>query len=604
MAKYRNVIISAILLIAVLCSTFFLGKGVNRNKNAVPLDESSLPLGRYERTLELSVGQMISVTRTPEGESHDDNVIYDLFEEVMNIDIKSDFSALIGSAYTEKMNLAITNNELPDMFFCSQGQLADLIDQGMVADLTDAYEEYASPALRLAMEYSYTGDIEVWNNGNPTIPKTPEVLEAASYDGGLYGLPFLADLFDKCPLVWLRLDWLRKYAMAEKGYTEGQVKDMTTELLPKNFNEYKKIVEYFSTHDMDENGDATDSFGFSIGFNSENLQGIANVFGAYPGMYIKDDNGDYIYGSTQVEMIDVLNLMSTWYKGGVIDKGSAIDGALLKSALAAGKIGTFIGEYWSIMSYGLNDTYLNTINNDVPADWIPWAIRDEDGDVIKPYVHYNISNDSFYCMSADCPNPEAIIIIANHLADRYFSDEGLYTKRSNEILMQEKYADYVSELEMLSPFRMDAPNKNIRYAYDIQAVLRGDMDEDDLTLGEKSYLKFIKDFMEDPKGEGKRYYPYYKIFAEGGAYNELTHYAEYDYNSDKNNLKVNFVRPAYYQISTPEMLEFSGSVMNYEEQKLVNMYKNGLGSNNSEFYKFVDQINTLGMTEILEGLNG
>ena len=154
-----------------------------------------------------------------------------------------------------------------------------------------------------------------------------------------------------------------------------------------NYHHIQSIVDYFSNGDPDHNG-KKDTYGMALGFNTKNLQGIANVYGAYPGYYLKDESGNYAYGSEDENLIPVLELLRGYYNDGVIDKNSALDGQLLKQALASGSLGTFLGEYWSIMSYGLGDAYL--INQNV--DWIPWAIRDFDGNVIKPLVPYNVSN--------------------------------------------------------------------------------------------------------------------------------------------------------------------------------------------------------------------
>ncbi len=582
-------------LLIILLSLLALTLGACKNeeeKNYVPLEEDSLPLGRYEETLNLTIGQMVTTNNYVDGEKASDNVMYNLLNDLMNIKIKSQFSAMIGSAYDYQLNLAMVNDNLPDMFFCSKSQLSDLIEQEMVADLSEAYNKYASPALRLAMEYSYTGDISVWNNGNPTISKTSAVLDTATYDGKLYGIPFLDDLFSNCPLMWLRLDWLKEYAKKNNiSYTNEQ------ELLPKNFQEYLNLVDYFANGDPDGNG-KKDTFGMSLGFNAKNLQGIANVYGAYPGYYLLDENGKYIYGTEDEKLIPVLEMLRGYYNNEVIDKNSALDGQLLKQALASGTIGSFLGEYWSIMSYGLGDAYL--INQTI--DWIPWAIRDFDGNVIKPLVPYNVSNDSFYCIREGFNNPEVVIIFANHMVDRYFSSDGELTKKLYELSKEEKYKNVFFEIEMYSPFRMDAPNKNIRYAFDVQKALKTN-DTSFLSLHEMMYYDRIIAYQKDPTGEGKMYYPFYKIFADGGAYSQLALYAKYDYEKDKNDLKVNFVRPSFYKTSTSKMKEYGSIISDYEYQELVYMFTGKQAIDSKIFNTFVNGLETKGMKQILEELN-
>lgn len=585
----------SVLIVASIVMFGLMTIGSTEEKRGGTLVEGSAPLGRYEDTIDITVGQMVSASSYVSGESASDNVMYDVCREVLNVNFKSVFSANIGTAYDYQLNTYILDGKVPDLFFSSKNQLSDLIEQGLVYDLTEVYEKYASPALRLAMEYSYTGDISVWNDGNPQIEKTPQLLDAASVNGKLYGLPFLADLFENCPLMWIRADWLKNY-LIDNGiaFTE----DTLQEHLPKNFGEYLKLVEYFTNGDPDRDP-KTSTFGFSIGFESENLNGIANIYNAYPGYYMQDESGKYYYGTDTEGMLDTINLLNDLYAKGYVDKNSAFDGQTLKSALAAGRIGSFLGEYWSIMSYGLGDAYL--VNQNV--DWLPWAIRDYDGNVIKPLVPYNISNNSFYCVGADCLNPEVIIILANHIVDRYFGDDGEFTKKTVEVRMQDKYKNVASELEMYLPLRLDAPNKNIRYAYDLQKAIKTG-DSSFLTLDETTYYNNIVAYMKDPKGAGKVYYPYYKIFCENGAYSELVNYAEYDYERDKNDLKVNFVRPAFYKMNTELMAKYNSIVSNFEEQELIFMYTQGVPVSAADWKTFSDTLNGKGVREILGGLNG
>lgn len=593
--KISPIVLAALIACSVLMFSLLAVGKTTGNAQKGTIAEGSLPLGKYEETIDVTVGQMVSATSYVAGESADKNVMYDLAREVLNVNFKSVFSANIGTAYDYQLNTYILDGKVPDLFFCSQNQLSDLIDQGMVQDITEIYEEYASPGLRLAMEYSYTGDISVWNDGNPALPRSTVLMDAASKNGKCYGLPFLSDLFEKCPLIWIRTDWFKKYLDSKNiSYTDDTVNDY----LPADFGEYLEVVEYFTTQDPDGNKQ-NDTYGFSCGFTAANLNGIANVYGAYPGYYVKDGEEKFYYGTDDEKMRDVINLLNRLYNEGHIEKNSAFDGQTLKKALASGKIGTFLGEYWSVMSYGLSDAYLIDQN----IDWMPWAIRDYDGNVIEPLVPYNISNNAFYCIGKDCVNPEVLILLANHLVDRYFSDEGEFTKRIVEICGDEKYRSVESELEMYLPFRMDAPQKNLRYAFDLQKAFATN-DTSHLTLHEITYYNNIKLFLDDPKGAGRIYYPYYKIFCKNGAYSELTKYADYDYEKDKNYLKVNFKRPGFVGMNTPEMATYNSLISDYEEQQLIYMYVSPAAVTPERWKTFSDGIKNKGVSEILRGLNG
>ena len=592
--KSAAVVLAEILiLIPIIMLVTRPQEGKKVNENRVYLIDESDPLGVYSETLKVKVGQMVSATKYANGESAGDNIIYDAYKELLNIEFESQFSANIGEAYSYQLGMAAISSDLPDLFFCSQNELNDLIAQDMVEDLTDAYYEYASPALRLAVEYNYTGDISMWNYGNPEekgLKKSDLVLNTVSKDGRIYGFPFISDLFNLCPLVWIRTDWLAKYA-EHNGISYNDI----SEVMPKDFQEYLDIVYYFSNANLHNGGK---SYGVGFGFDGAGLQGISNVYGAYPETFIEGEDGKIEYGTNTDELKTAMQLYNQLYRDKCIDPGSALDGQLLKQALAAGKIGTFIGEYWSIM-WGVADATMNNPN----CDWLPWAIRDYDGNVITPMVPANVTDNSCYSIRKGFANPEVVIIIANHLIDRFFSDDGAWTKRMVEIRLDPKYRAVRDEVEMYSPVRLDAPNKNTRYAFDIQrAIKTGETSH--LSLDCAEVYQTIKAYLDDPLGEGKPFYSLYKVFGPTGAYKELMNYAVYDYETDKNRLEVNFLRPGYTGMYTDEMLSYMGIVKDAVGMSLVNFYTGGTAFSDTDWDNFVQMVGTKGMTEILESING
>ena len=592
--KTAAIILAEVLIltqIVVIVTSPQESKEVNGDR-IVLVDEND-PLGVYSDTLKVTVGQMVSATKYVNGEDAGHNIIYDAYKDLLNIEFESQFSANIGEAYSYQLGMAAISNNLPDLFFCSQNELNDLIAQDMVEDLTDAYYEYASPALRLAVEYNYTGDVSMWNNGKPEekgLVKSDLVLNTVSKDGRIYGFPFVSDLFNLCPLVWIRTDWLAKYA-EYKGITYGDI----SEVMPKDFQEYLDIVYYFSTANLHNGGK---SYGVGFGFDGAGLQGISNVYGAYPETFIVGEDGQVEYGTNTDEFKTAMQLYNKLYRDGCIDPGSSLDGQLLKQALAAGQIGTFIGEYWSIM-WGVADATMNNPN----CDWLPWAIRDYDGNVIQPMVPANVTDNSCYSMRKGFANPEVVIIIANHLIDRFFNDDGIWNKRMVEIRLDPQYRAVRDEVEMYSPVRLDAPNKNTRYAFDIQhALATGEVDH--LSLDCSEVYQTIKAYVDDPLGAGKSFYSLYKVFGPTGAYKELMNYAVYDYAVDKNKLQVNFLRPGYSGMYTDEMLSYMGIVKDAIGMSLVNLYTGRTAFSDSDWTSFVQMVGQKGMTEILESING
>lgn len=589
--KSLAVILGMIIVLSPIAALVFFGEMPGRGfTDRVELIDDDDPLSVYSQTLDVVVGQMVSATKYVQGESASDNVIYDSYKDILNINFKSQFSAMIGDAYTYQLGMSMSSNNLPDLFYCKQNELNSLIEQSMVEDLTEVYYKYASPQLRLALEYGYTGDVSVWNDGNPIgLVRDTSPLDVVSKDGKIYGFPFLADLFNLCPMIWIRTDWLAVYAQ-----DKGIVYDDISEVMPKDFGEYIEIVRYFSSANLNS---GKKSYGVGFGFDGAGLQGISNVYGAYPEMFLKDEQGSYTYGTAADAFKDSMSLYNELYRTGCIDPYSALDGQLLIQALAAGKIGTFIGEYWHVM-WGLGDT----VRNNPGCDWLPWAIRDYDGNIIQPMVPTNVLDNSCYSIRKGFSNPEVVFIIANHLIDGFFSDNGEFTKRMVEIRRDPVYRSIRDEVGMYSPVRLDAPNKNTRYAFDIQLALQTG-ETDHMSLDCKEVYDTIKQYVDDPMGEGKSFYTLYKVFGPTGAYTELMNYAEYDYFADKNKIIVNFKRPAYQGMFTDVMLQHMGNLKDYIGIELINIYTSPTPLSDSVWNNFLYNMNQKKLPEMLKSLN-
>ena len=70
------------------------GTSNNDNREITLVDEDD-PLGVYEKPLKATVGQMVSAPKYVNGEKASDNVIYDAYRELLNIDFEAQFSANI-----------------------------------------------------------------------------------------------------------------------------------------------------------------------------------------------------------------------------------------------------------------------------------------------------------------------------------------------------------------------------------------------------------------------------------------------------------------------------------------------------------------------------
>ena len=87
----------------------------------------------------MKIGQQTQPnSKLPEGDTYDNNAYRRLIKEKLGIDIQSSFEAT-GDDYTRQVSLAIASGDIPDMMAVSRDELEELVDNDLVADLSDVY---------------------------------------------------------------------------------------------------------------------------------------------------------------------------------------------------------------------------------------------------------------------------------------------------------------------------------------------------------------------------------------------------------------------------------------------------------------------------------
>ncbi len=103
------------------------------------------PMAKYDPAIELSTVVISDPTMKFEnGDSVDNNKYYRTYEKELGIKLTNLWVA-DQSQRDQKMNLAISSNDLPDILHVDAKQLQLLYRSGKLADLTDVYEQYATP---------------------------------------------------------------------------------------------------------------------------------------------------------------------------------------------------------------------------------------------------------------------------------------------------------------------------------------------------------------------------------------------------------------------------------------------------------------------------
>ena len=329
----------------------------NEEYNARMEEARTTPFGAYPETIEYTLGKMTSVNNSnmPENDTYTDNAYTRYIKSVINVQNVDVFEAN-DSQYDTNVSMVISMGSLPDiMVVSSQDEVEQLVEAGLIEDLTESYNNCISDRIRKMYE-SYGDSLK----------------DMVTYDGKIMALPE-TNITDGPNLVWLRKDWMDKLGLSE----------------PHTIDDVVNIVKHFISEDPGNNGvDASgkpNTVGLAVdtdvtgecGYSSEFLLDIIFAcFGAYPKQWIMNDDGEIVYGSVTNEAIEALSYISSLYNQGVIDNDFLLRTSTnICELIENGLCGSFFGPWWAP-----NNPLANAVSRNPDADWQPYLIAtDSDG---------------------------------------------------------------------------------------------------------------------------------------------------------------------------------------------------------------------------------
>jgi putative aldouronate transport system substrate-binding protein len=315
---------------------------------AVPTAAPADPYGKYATPVTMTtVRQFETTEKLPTGDTPENNQYTRYLKTTLNIDTQYLWTAA-SADYEGKVDLAISSNDLPDAMQVNLRQLTQLVNNDQIADLTDTYNNYASPSVKRMMDSS-----------------KGIALKAVTFNGKIMAIPALTVPDDGYQLMWIRKDWLDKVGLP----------------IPKTVDDIEKTAQAFITQDPGGNG-----AGKTIGIvgpqnggalNADFLNPTNGNFGfdpvffsyhAYPGFWVKGADGKAAYGSIQPETKTALARLADLYKKGLIDPemGTRKDSS---APIAAGTAGIYFGEWWNGY-WPLPDA----VKNNPKANWQAYAV--------------------------------------------------------------------------------------------------------------------------------------------------------------------------------------------------------------------------------------
>ena len=356
--------------------------GGNSGSNAAADDGD--PLGKYDPPITLTtINTDFGVNdKLAPGDTVEDNAWTRAYRDYLGIEVETLYSAASGGSAVDKLSLLIATDQMPDLFGTDTKTYEELVKAGKLADITDAYEKYASPALKAVYEA---------DGGR--------ILNMAKRNGRLYGLPIGAGPTEDAHMLFVRKDWLDRLGLQA----------------PETMDDVYKIAEAFTKNDPDGNG-IDDTYG--LGTYKElfswdaSLTGFFNGFHAYPdharGLTWINQDGKMIPGYKMPEVRDALLKLQELYKLGYMDPEWATKGGdKLIEDVTQSKIGMYFGGVWDPDYRNLSLKKL-----DPNSDWLVLPIPSVDDKPAKAGVP-----DSYIytlkVVNAKYAHPEALIKAAN-----------------------------------------------------------------------------------------------------------------------------------------------------------------------------------------------
>ena len=400
--------------------------------------ESVDPFGKYEDGLEIHFARQVdenmydnALANLP-GQSVEENMWLDTYKEEIGVQVVYDWYVKGRTEYEQKVNVTIASGELPDVMEVTASQMMQLADAGLIWDMTEVFDTYASDFTKSVMMQE--GDT---------------AFVAAQKDGMLCGIPESSGASDSVDLMWIRQDWLDNLGLSQ----------------PKTIDELINVIEKFTTDDPDGNG-VDDTYGLGVTGapnvltrNYGSLVGFFDAFGAHPTIWVEKD-GELVYGGIQPECKEALVKLQELYKKGCIDpEFGVMDSSKAGETAAAGKCGVTYGQQWLPLvyfhsNYSLDNNALWTASDPVCVSVDPAEVSAEVG-----VSRWLVVNKNF-------EHPEAVVKMANVFIEKCWGETGDNGKY---------YAPPEAEsIWKLSPVQTQMPLKNVMAFRDIEAAKAND----------------------------------------------------------------------------------------------------------------------------------
>ena len=504
--------------------------------------------GKYDPAITISLvgateDTLEGVLAKLKGETFEQNRWSKLYQDELGIQFKYNWIAKGTDQYKQKMNVSLASGEVPEFIQVDATELKQLQEADLIMDLGALYEEYAAPLTKKVLKQD--GDAP---------------FKAATIDGKLLGIPNIRSSIDMAQFAWVRTDWLEKLGLTE----------------PKTMQDLLVIIEAFAKQDPDGN-QKDDTVGLLVqkdlfgGFAS--LEGFFNGYHAYPTIWVEDENGQIVHGSTRPEVKTALAELQRLYKEGMFDQEFGVkDWGKTAETASAGKAGVTFGQQW-LSAWPFQSNH----DNDVKAVWKGFPLMSADQEPALSEI--SLGTTQYWAVRKDAANPEALFKMFNLYIEKNWGETAEF---DTYYLPGDAEGTW-----KLSPVTPEPPNKNLDAFLAIQeATKNGTLDQ--LKGEAKVIAEKIADY-EKNGNEGS--WSWSAGYGADGVYSVMQQYKEKDL----------FKKNSFVSAPTPTMADKSATLSKLTNETFMRIILGDLDV--AAFDKYVEDWNKLGGAQITKEVN-
>lgn len=429
-------------------------------KSAMHIAETT-PLGRYPEQLTYTLGKLSGANNSnlPQGETYENNAYTQILNEILNVQNQDIFEAA-DDQYDDNVSMVIAQKDLPDvMIVQDMDELQYLVENDMIEDLTDSYNNCMSETIK-----------DIYKSYGSSI------LDVVTFDDRIMAIPE-TNISDGPNLIWLRKDWMDKLGLEA----------------PRTLSDAEEIIRQFIEKDPGNNGEgntvglvADTSLCGGCGYSSEyTLDIVFAAYGAFPKQWIKDEDGNVVYGSVQPEAKKALEHIHEMYEEGILDRNFLMrTSSNIIELIVNGQCGSFFGPWWAP-----NNPLMDAVAADPTAKWEPYLLATEENGSTS--YHTQVLYGNFVVVKKGYEHPEIVCKIISVLFDYV-----RYEDKDNQAI-KDYYKLNVDPTARPLAMNVDY-NNALQICYgELNHVFSGIRQPDDLNLLEQSYYEACDSYLKN-----------------------------------------------------------------------------------------------------------